>query len=68
MDLILFNPNAQNEADFLKGFVARQDILGFLLHQLRQLPDGQAARHHLIVAPRGFGKTSLLRRTAIGIR
>ena len=68
MDLILFNPNAQNEADFLKGFVARQDILHFLLHQLRQLPEGQAARHHLMVAPRGFGKTSLLRRTAIGIR
>lgn len=68
MDLILFNPNAQNEADFLKGFVARQDILTFLLNQLRQLPEGQAARHHLMVAPRGFGKTSLLRRTAIGIR
>lgn len=68
MDLILFNPNAQNEADFLKGFIARQDILDFLLNQLRQLPEGQAARHHLIVAPRGFGKTSLLRRTAIGVR
>ena len=68
MDLILFNPNAQNEADFLKGYVARQDILHFLLHQLRQLPADQPGRHHLTVAPRGFGKTSLLRRTAIGIR
>ncbi len=68
MDLTYFNPNSQKESDFLVGFVARQRTLDFFLKQLRLVPANGAARHHLIVAPRGFGKTSLLRRIAIGVR
>ena len=68
MDLTYFNPNSQKETDFLMGFVARQGALDFFLKQLRLVPNNGAARHHLIVAPRGFGKTSLLRRIAIGVR
>ncbi|HEV6964020.1 tetratricopeptide repeat protein [Roseateles sp.] len=68
MDLTYFNPNSQREADFLASFVARQGTLDFLLRQLRAVQPGQVARHHLIVAPRGFGKTSLLRRIAIAVR
>jgi tetratricopeptide (TPR) repeat protein len=67
MDLTYFNPNSQKEADFIASFVARQDTLDFFLKQLSLVPAGQPARHHLIVAPRGFGKTSLLRRIAIGV-
>ena len=68
MDLTYFNPNSQKEADFLMGFVARQRTLDFFLNQLRLAPASGTARHYLIVAPRGFGKTSLLRRIAIGVR
>jgi tetratricopeptide (TPR) repeat protein len=68
MDLTYFNPNSQKEADFLVGFVARQSTLEFLVKQLSLVQTGQAARHHLIIAPRGFGKTSLLRRIAIEAR
>jgi tetratricopeptide (TPR) repeat protein len=68
MDLTYFNPNSQKEEDFIASFVARQETLGFFLKQLSLTHHGQAARHHLIVAPRGFGKTSLLRRIAIGVR
>ena len=68
MDLTHFNPNSQKEADFVASFVARQSTLDFLLKQLSLVQAGQSARHHLIVAPRGFGKTSLLRRIAIGVR
>jgi AAA ATPase domain len=68
MDLTLFNPQSQKEEDFLAAFVARNDVLQFLLRQLLQQDAGQPAQHHLIVAPRGFGKTSLLRRVAIAIR
>ncbi len=68
MDLTYFNPLSQKESDFLASFVARQTTLDFFLKQLRLLPAGQPARHHLIVAPRGFGKTALLRRIAIGVR
>ena len=68
MDLTYFNPNSQKEADFLLGFVARQRILEFLLHQIKLVPANGPARQQLIVAPRGFGKTSLLRRIAIEVR
>ncbi len=68
MDLSYFNPRLQTEPDFLANFVARQQTLEFFLRQLRPLRPEQAARHFLLVAPRGFGKTSLLRRIAIATR
>src|SRR5437764_5294323 len=68
MDLTFFNPHSQTEADFLASFVARSEVLDYYLRQLRLLAKKQAARHHLIVAPRGYGKTSLLRRLAIAVR
>ena len=68
MDLTYFNPNSQKEPDFLTGFVARQHTLEFFLKQLRLVPVSGTSRHHLIIAPRGFGKTSLLRRIAVAVR
>jgi tetratricopeptide (TPR) repeat protein/DNA-binding transcriptional ArsR family regulator len=68
MDLTFFNPHSQSEADFLAGYVARGEVLDYFLRQLRLLPATEPARHHLIVAPRGYGKTSLLRRLAIAVR
>jgi len=68
MDLTLFNPHSQSEADFVSGFVARQDPLEYFVRQFRSLGAREAAAHHLIRAPRGFGKTSLLRRIAIELR
>jgi tetratricopeptide (TPR) repeat protein len=68
MDLTFFNPRSQKEDDFIASFVARHLQLDFYLHQLRRLGKGEAAKHHLMVAPRGFGKTSLLRRIAIAVR
>ncbi len=68
MDLTFFNPRSQSEADFIASFVARASTLEFFLRQLQQLGPDEAARHQLVVAPRGFGKTSLLRRIAIAVR
>ncbi|MCK9200750.1 MAG: tetratricopeptide repeat protein [Gallionella sp.] len=67
-DITHFNSGTQNEADFLRNFIARHDVLQFFLAQLRNTQTGQAARHHLVVAPRGYGKTSLLRRIKIALR
>ena len=67
-DITHFNPGIQKEADFLANFIARQDMLQFYLAQLRNTQDQQTARHHLIIAPRGYGKTSLLRRIKIALR
>jgi tetratricopeptide (TPR) repeat protein len=68
MDLTYFNPLSQSESDFLANFVARQSTLDFFLRQLRLDRPGEPSRHQLIVAPRGYGKTSLLRRIAIACR
>jgi len=43
-------------------------VFDFFLRQLRLLDPARPATHHLIIAPRGYGKTSLLRRVAIAVR
>ena len=53
MDLSFFNPRSQSESDFIASFVARASTLEFFLRQLRQLGPDEAARHQLIIAPRG---------------
>jgi tetratricopeptide (TPR) repeat protein len=68
MDFTFFNPRSQKESDFLLNFVARTTTLSFFLQQLRLTAPNQAARHLLVVAPRGYGKTSLLRRISIAVR
>lgn len=67
-DLTHFNSGTQKESDFLANFIARQDVLQFFLAQLRNTQDQQTAVQRLIVAPRGYGKTSLLRRLKIALR
>lgn len=67
-DITHFNPGSQKETDFLAGFIARQNELRFFLSQLRNTQADQTAKHHLIIAPRGYGKTSLLRRLQIALR
>jgi tetratricopeptide (TPR) repeat protein/DNA-binding transcriptional ArsR family regulator len=67
-DITHFNSGTQKESDFLANFIARQDVLQFFLAQLRNTQNQQSAKHHLIIAPRGYGKTSLLRRIRIALR
>lgn len=68
MDFTHFNPLSQKEEDFLANFVARSDVFEYFLRQLHLLEPTRPANHHLIVAQRGYGKTSLLRRLAIAVR
>jgi tetratricopeptide (TPR) repeat protein len=63
--IAIYDPRRLDRDSFLAGFVARGDFVEFLLDKLRHMPD--VAEHHIIVGQRGMGKTSLLRRLAIGI-
>ncbi|HEY0328787.1 MAG TPA: tetratricopeptide repeat protein [Rhodopseudomonas sp.] len=65
LGIAIYDPRRLDNETFLAGFVARGDFVAFLLDKLRDMPD--VAEHHIVVGPRGMGKTSLLRRLAIGI-
>jgi tetratricopeptide (TPR) repeat protein len=58
---ILFNPAFQTTQQSIDGFAARADILDDLLGLLRA-PLREANNHALILGPRGFGKSTLVRR------
>jgi tetratricopeptide (TPR) repeat protein/DNA-binding transcriptional ArsR family regulator len=66
-DIAIYDPRRLSEPDFLAGFVARLDIYEFLIRQFQSLDEYDVATHRLIVGQRGMGKTTLLRRIAIGI-
>ncbi|MDD5387757.1 MAG: tetratricopeptide repeat protein [Gallionellaceae bacterium] len=68
MNLAVYNPAILSDADFLTGFVARNDLTEGLQGRLREITPNGLARHHLILGQRGMGKTSLLRRLALGVR
>jgi Flp pilus assembly protein TadD/DNA-binding transcriptional ArsR family regulator len=65
--IALYDPRRLSEADFLAGFIARTDLAEHLVAQLRRTAADGDPRHRLILGARGMGKTSLLRRLAIGI-
>lgn len=65
--LAYYDPWRLGEPAFLAGFVARGDLAKFLLDILRSTKADEMGAHQNIVGQRGMGKTSLLRRVAIGI-
>ncbi len=68
LDFTIYNPDQLEDQDFLAGFVARQDLADKILARLGAIKRRGLAQHRLIVGQRGMGKTSLLRRIALGVR
>jgi tetratricopeptide (TPR) repeat protein len=68
LDFTFYNPDQLNDDTFLTGFVARQALVTKILSRLGDIKPRGLAQHRLIVGQRGMGKTSLLRRIALGIR
>ncbi len=64
----VYNPGRMTDREIELTFVARHDVLHRILNDL----DGEKAtsrpQHHLIVAQRGMGKTTLLLRLAAALR
>ena len=68
LEFTFYNPDQLEDQDFLAGFVARQELANKILTRLGEIKSRGLAQHRLIVGQRGMGKTSLLRRIALGVR
>jgi len=67
LNLAIYNPALLSSEDFLAGFVARNRLAEQLISRLADIKKSNLAQHQLLLGQRGMGKTSLLRRLAIGI-
>lgn len=68
LQLAIYNPSILKDSDFLTGFVARREVTDDIVKRLHAITPRSLAKHRLILGQRGMGKTSLLRRIALGIR
>lgn len=68
LDLAFYNPTRLSDDDFLRGFMARRELVEKILARLADVRPRGVAQHRLVIGQRGMGKTSLLRRIAIGVR
>ena len=66
--IALYNQARQRDEDFIESFVARRGLLELLLNVLRKVARDGKGEHQLIVGQRGMGKSSLLRRVALGVK
>jgi tetratricopeptide (TPR) repeat protein len=66
--IVKYNPHLWGDDELRSIFVARNRELTELLDRLRQTPVGKVPQHILVVGQRGMGKTTLLRRLALGVR
>jgi len=65
--LAIYNPALLKKEELIAQFVARRPLLGRLLEDLRRSGSKGGYQHHLIIGPRGSGKTMLLRRLRYAI-
>jgi len=68
LQLAVYNPSILKDEDFLAGFVARRELVDDILMSMRTVTRRSLAKHRLILGQRGMGKTSILRRIALGVR
>lgn len=65
--IAIYDPRRTNPEVFLNSFVARKELTAAMLAKLAQVPESGMAEHQIFIGQRGLGKTSLLRRLALGI-
>ncbi len=63
----IYNPGLWSDEELRQYFVARTDMLQRILNDIAAESTGASRRHRLILGLRGMGKTTLLRRIALGV-
>ena len=56
LDMTFYNPAQLKDDDFLRGFVARKELLDKILGRLAEVKSGNLAKHRLILGQRGHGQ------------
>jgi len=64
----LYNPQRLNDETIENLFVVRVKFFQFLMAKLQKEKDNSIPQHHLIIAQRGMGKTTLLKRIEVELR
>lgn len=64
----LYNPDQMSEQEVKDTFVARQPLVDELHSLVARQPDGAGVQHVVVIAPRGMGKTTLLRMVQFAVR
>ena len=66
-DTAIYNPHLLSKEELIGLFSARRNLLEQLHMDLSRCPPQQTPQHHLLVAQRGMGKTTLLRRLQFAV-
>lgn len=66
-DTAIYNPHLLSKDELLGIFSAREKVMEQLLEDLRRCKSGEVPQHHLLVAQRGMGKTTLLLRFSFAV-
>lgn len=64
----LYNPQRANDKNIKQLFIARKKEFAFLMKKISQEKKGTIPQHHLIIALRGMGKSTLLKRIEVELR
>ena len=67
LNLAIYNPSLLSDEDFIASFVARNKVAKRLLKRFEEITLTNLTQHHILLGQRGMGKTSLLRRLALGV-
>ena len=65
--LPLYTADRQSDADFVRSFVLRHEVLEQILAILGGIGRGDIDEHPILIGARGMGKSTLLRRIAIEV-
>ncbi|MFK7980112.1 MAG: hypothetical protein AB8G86_09040, partial [Saprospiraceae bacterium] len=66
--LAIYNPQRISDEVMMQVFIARKKIFQLLMRKIRQEQPNSIPQHHLIIALRGMGKSTLLKRMEVEFR
>lgn len=64
----LYNPQRLNDKLIEQLFIVRHKVFNFLIDKIQEEKKGSIPQHHLIIATRGMGKSTLLKRIEVELR